>query len=229
MATDPASLPLANVGPVNARGSTLVAVRAAAILIFGLFFPLFIALGVSGRIEHAEQFVVKATNNSYIMEQFEKHPDRFRSGNDYALIALADSERANLAVMINKQVMKLVVVYMGFAVMSFAMMFIVLGFTDAPVSASGTVSGMAFSLQFGSIGAAVFVLGAAMAAGGGLLRNDYRTVGLPAFLGSSSPTPEITGQLAESLRACSLIDSGEEQKQCLESLIPPNSKASEED
>lgn len=199
--------------------SPVLIIRTIAILSFGLLFPLFIALGVSARIDKAELFVEEATNHSYVMEQFARRPVPFRSGNDYALIALADSERANLAVMINKQVMKLVVVYMGFAVMSFAMMFIVLGFTDAPVSASGTVSGVGFSMQFGSIGAAVFVLGAAMAAGGGLLRNDYRTVGLPAFQGSSAILPELKGQVADVVATCALIDAEAEQVECLKSSI----------
>lgn len=194
--------------------------RTIAIILFGLVFPLIIAIGVSGRIDRAEGFVERASSGSYVMEQFAKQPNPFKSANDYALIALADSERANLAVMINKQVMKLVIVYMGFAVMSFAMMFIVLGITDGPVLASGAASGFKFSLQFGSIGAAVFVLGAAMSAGGGLLRNDYHTVGLPGFLGSESG-PALKGHLGEAVAICAEIESEDRQAACVRATVSP--------
>lgn len=203
--------------------------RLIAIVLFGLLLPLFIALRVDVRIESAEKFVTQAASDSFIISQFEKSPEKFKTPNDYALVALADSERANLAVMLNKQVMKLVVVYMGFAVMSFAMMFIVLGFTDAPVKASGSGAGFSLDLQFGSIGAAVFVLGAAMAAGGGLLRNEFRTVGLPKFAGSSGPSApqlagsladepsaaQLAGPLAEIVQGCSFMPAEVDQAQCL--------------
>lgn len=190
--------------------------RLIAIAMFGLLLPLFIALRVDSRIDSAEDFVTQAASSSFIIEQFERSPGKFRSPNDYALVALADSERANLAVMLNKQVMKLVVIYMGFAVMSFAMMFIVLGFTDAPVLASGSGAGFALNLQFGSIGAAVFVLGAAMAAGGGLLRNEYRTVGLPRFASGGAPTAsKLAAPLQELVAGCSRMPSEADQATCL--------------
>lgn len=155
--------------------------RSLAMLVFGLALPVVIAFSAERRFDAAFELVSKAASRSYIVDAVNAPASKLISSNDYSLIALADSERANLAVMANKQVMKIIVIYMGFAVMSFAMMFIVLGFTDSPVAASGEGAGLKLDVKFGSIGAAVFVIGAAMAAGGGLLRNDYHTVGLPYF------------------------------------------------
>lgn len=221
-----ASLPI----PAEPIGSkppfyrSIALTRLIAIAMFGLLLPLFIALRVDSRIDSAEDFVTQAASSSFIISQFEKSPGKFKTPNDYALVALADSERANLAVMLNKQVMKLVVIYMGFAVMSFAMMFIVLGFTDAPVLASGSGAGFSLNLQFGSIGAAVFVLGAAMAAGGGLLRNEYRTVGLPKFAsggppnfasGGPSASSKFSAALGEIVSGCSKMSAETDQARCL--------------
>lgn len=206
----------------GAHTASVKVARAVASILFGLIFPLFIAFGVNVKIDSAARVVESATSRSYVVEEFSRTPSRFKSGNDYALIALADSERANLAVMINKQVMKLVVIYMGFAVMSFAMMFIVLGFNEGPIAASGESGGISLNLKFGSIGAATFVLGAAMAAGGGLLRNDYQTVGLPAFQSAGSASSNLKGKLGEIAGQCASFESEAEQSACMIATIPSN-------
>ena len=146
------------------------------------------------------------------MDVFNNKHERLKHGNDYAIVALADSERANLAVMKNKQMMKMVIIYIGFAVMSFAMMFIILGFTDKPLSATGDGLGVKLDLKFGSIGAAVFVIGAAMSAGGGLLPNEYKVVGLPGF---KAGLERAGGQADDPMANCLLIDDPQMQKACL--------------
>ena len=202
--------------------------RGIAMLIFGLALPVAIAISAEHRFDAALSLVAQAASRSYIVEAVNAPNAKLVSANDYALIALADSERANLAVMVNKHVMKIIVIYMGFAVMSFAMMFIVLGFTDSPVAASGEGAGLKLDLKFGSIGAAVFVVGAAMAAGGGLLRNDYHTVGLPQFQPVVSDRLGFTPAIGSLVKECGNARSADGQLQCLEAAIAGIHKQSQE-
>lgn len=193
-------------------------IRLLGVGLFGIILPLCIAWGVGQRIESAHDFVTRQADNSFIKEKLDGKGWKPLTANDYALLALADSERANLAVTINKQVMKIVVIYMGFAVMSFGIMFIVLGFTDGPVRLDGAGAGMTLNVQFSSVGAAVFVLGAAMSAGGGLLRNEYRTVGLPQFRDASG-TPKLQGRVGEVVGQCSAIATEDGQRLCIIALL----------
>jgi hypothetical protein len=193
--------------------------KGLAMLLFGVIVPVVIAINSSAEISSARQSIEQASKQSYIMEVFREHPDKLKYGNDYALVALADSERANLAIMVNKQVMKLLVIYMGFAVMSFAMMFIVLGFTEGPVTVAGTTPALNLNMSFGSIGAAVFVLGAVMAAGGGLLRSDYKTVGLPGFIAlTKGGAPADEDPTWKALESCKAL-AAEAHLDCAEATI----------
>ena len=196
-------------------------VRWIAMVLFGLMVPVFIAFKADQRIQHAQEIVEQATAQSYIMDVLNSEDSTLLSGpSDYALVALADSERANLAVMVNKQIMKLVVIYMGFAVMSFAIMFVVLGFTEGPISIVGSNGGNSLEAKFETIGAAVFVTGAVMSAAGGLMKNEYQTVGLPNFageqVGNNGPDRhseirsfvEICLDLENQARAAECVDAG---------------------
>jgi hypothetical protein len=189
-----------------------VFVRGLAMLLFGLVLPLVLAFRADARMDFAQDVITRAAEGSFIMKVFSETPEKFKNGNDYAMVALADSERANLVITVNKQIMKLVVIYLGFSVMSFAMMFIVLGFTDAPVAVAGEGAGLKLDFKFGSIGAAVFVVGAAMSAGGGLIPNEYRTVGVPAFIALTKQQGAL-----DPLAVCNLIPDEVERGACLNS------------
>lgn len=185
-------------------------------LLFGLLLPTLIAYNAHTKIETAQRTVEKATGTSFIFKLFDSRNELFEEPSDYSIVALADSERANLAVMINKQSMKLVVIYMGFSVMSFAMMFILLGFTDGPVNAVGEGGGIKVDVRFGSIGAAVFVVGAGMAAAGGLLKNEYETVKLPNFGGADYV---ISPEIDELMSGCAGLENEAATKECLRSVL----------
>lgn len=202
-------------GAMKINSFFLKALRIIAVAVFGVALPLVIARGVDSRIDHAQKIVTEQATRSYIIDEIHRAGWKERSGNDYALLAFADSERANLAVMVNKQIMKLVVIYMGFAVMSFAMMFVVMGFTDGAVTSSGEGAGFKFNLQTGSIGATMFVLGATMSAAGGLLKNEFRTVGLPTFVNEQAAGPNFKGRVAEFAYQCAKINTESGQAQCL--------------
>lgn len=202
--------------------------RGMATLVFGLALPVAIAVNAEHRFDAALSLISNAASRSYIEDALNSPDKKLTSSNDYTLVALADAERANLSVMVNKQVMKIIVIYMGFAVMSFAMMFIVLGFTDSPVAAIGEGAGFKLDVRFGSIGAAVFVVGAAMAAGGGLLRNEYHTVGLPSFQPSAPSQIGFVPAIRSFVIECGGARSADGQLMCLEGSIEAFRKQNEE-
>lgn len=101
--------------------------------------------------------------------------------NDYSLFSLMYTESANQKTMINKQIMKISIMQIGFAVISVGMMFIVLGINDGGAKAGGSINDIKFDFQTGSTGVVVFIVGALMSTAGGVLKNDYSTVPIPNY------------------------------------------------
>lgn len=116
---------------------------------------------------------------------FAKARPLLRSANDFSLYSVMAAEHTNRAVVTNKQVMKVAVMQIGFAVVSLGLMFVILGINDGGGSAVVGGSGLTFDFRTGSTGALVFVIGAAMATAGGVLKNDYQTVPVPTFAGTT--------------------------------------------
>jgi len=100
---------------------------------------------------------------------------------DYAVFSLMSEERVNQSVVVNKQLMKVVVVQIGFSVISLGLMLIVLGINDGGGEGSGEFNIVKFDFKTGSTGVLVFVIGATMATVGGTLKNDYATVPIPDY------------------------------------------------
>lgn len=109
------------------------------------------------------------------------------SGNDYSFASLINSERANKKVMVSKQIMKVSVMQIGFAVISLGMMLIVLGINDGGMHTTTGYQGMSFDFKTGSSGIVIFLVGAGMASAGGILKNDYTTVQIPNYLYVHAP------------------------------------------
>ncbi|GJH26281.1 hypothetical protein [Caballeronia novacaledonica] len=101
--------------------------------------------------------------------------------NDYALFAMLFAEQSNKQAIVNKQLLKVVIIQVGFAVISVGLMFIILGISDGGATVGGKGGGIEVDLKTGSTGLVTFVIGAAMAAGGALIPNEYTTVGAPDF------------------------------------------------
>ncbi|GGD00204.1 hypothetical protein GCM10011396_54650 [Undibacterium terreum] len=106
--------------------------------------------------------------------------------NDYLLYSLMQSEYANLKTMTNKQIMKVAVMHIGFAIISVGLMFIVLGINEGGVDGSGESTGVKFNLKIGSTGVALFASGALMSGAAGLLINEYKTVSIPTYAGGAT-------------------------------------------
>lgn len=105
---------------------------------------------------------------------------------DYTLAAYLYAEAANKQVMLTKQVMKVVVIHIGFAVASVGIMLVMLGFgRDEASTVSGETAAGKVNVRLASFGALVFVAGALLAGVAGIMPNSYQGTGQPVFGGSS--------------------------------------------
>ncbi|MFT4503162.1 hypothetical protein [Caballeronia sp. 15711] len=128
--------------------------------------------------------------------------------NDYALFAMLFAEQSNKQAIVNKQLLKVVIIQVGFAVISVGLMFIILGISDGGATFGGKGGGISVDLKTGSTGLVTFVIGAAMAAGGALIPNEYTTVGAPDFAQIVGDTEIHTTQPASVAEAASGAKAG---------------------
>lgn len=190
--------------------------RLPGILIFGILIPVLILFqayfGLSSSLDNVSESVKSGTGTALFNEASEK----LVTGNDYVLFSLIYTENANQQVVTNKQIMKLSVMQIGFAVISLGLMFVILGFSDGGASGQGQSGGLSFSFSTGSTGLAVVVIGALMATEGGVLKNDYSTVPIPSYLSSVSSSGGFPAQQAYSV--CT-EKAGEEVEACFLGLF----------
>lgn len=177
-----------NVNIINLMERAMVQntpVRQVAILLFGIVIPLFILIqAYIGLVSLGKDVNDGGGNN--ISQTFIAAKPSIANANDYALYSLLYTEHANQKTMINKQIMKVSTMQIGFAVVSIGMMLIILGFNDGGATGTAEVSGMKFDFKSGSTGVVVFLVGALMATAGGVLKNDYSTVPIPQYFYEAS-------------------------------------------
>ena len=107
--------------------------------------------------------------------------------NDYVLLTALYLEQTNMKTFISKQLMKTIVIHLGFAVMSIGLCFIIMGINEGGMQAGTDGGPMNFNFTIGSTGLAAFVIGAAMASGGGLLSNEYKTIEVSGYIANGVP------------------------------------------
>lgn len=156
--------------------------RQVAVLLFGVVVPLFILAQAYIGLASLGKDVGYTNTQDDLIQTLSTAKQSLANGNDYALFSLLYTEHANQKTMVNKQIMKVAIMQIGFAVTSIGMMLIILGFNDGGASGSTEVSGMKFDFKSGSTGVVVFLAGALMATAGGVLKNDYNTVPIPEYV-----------------------------------------------
>jgi len=156
--------------------------RGFSIAIFGVVVPVVLLIQAYVGLSALGDQVGSVVPTESAAQTFEEARVGLHDANDYALYSVISAERTNLAVVINKQVMKISVMQIGFAVISLGIMFVILGINDG--GAEGGVEATGFKIDFktSSTGAVVFVIGAAMAAAGGIMKNEYNTVPIPGYI-----------------------------------------------
>jgi hypothetical protein len=173
------------------RSRTERVAHGAAIIVLGLVFPIVVLAQAYLALSALTPEVMGAQHGKTAEEAFAAVRPSLNIANDYALYTVMRLEATNNAVVTNKQIMKIVIMQLGFAVVSVGLMFIVLGIearvpaeviaTEGIVAAKVEASGVKVDFKTASTGVLVFVVGATMATLGGVLRNEYRTVGVPGY------------------------------------------------
>jgi len=165
-------------------------------LVLGLIIPVFLLVSVITNISALEKEISYKEGFKQVVENFKSAKVDLDTPNDYALLSVLAAENANQKTMINKQVMKVAVIQIGFAVISIGLLFIVLGLNDGGIETSGGNGSMNFNMKSGSTGLVAIIVGAAMATLGGVIKNDYQTVEVPKYFAASS------SDLENVLKAC---------------------------
>lgn len=156
--------------------------QKAALVLFGVILPVAILAHAYFGLMSLRDAVTGDLRTSGAAQTLKAIQPSLRNGNDYGLASLLAAEHTNQAVVINKQVMKVAIMQVGFAVISLGLMLIVLGITDGGGHGKLGLGELSFDFKTGSTGVLVFVIGAAMATAGGVLKNDYKTVPIPTYV-----------------------------------------------
>ena len=127
-------------------------VRQVAVLLFGLVFPVFILTQAYIGLASLGKDVGYTNTHEDLIHTLSTAKKSLANGNDYALFSLLYTEHANQKTMVNKQIMKVAIMQIGFAVTSIGMMLIILGFNNGGATGAAEVSGMKFDFKSGSTG-----------------------------------------------------------------------------
>lgn len=156
-------------------------IHGAAIIALGVVIPLIVLFQAYIGLQNLAREVRQEENMATLVENFSSVRKQSLTSDDYLLFSLMYSEHANQKTMINKQILKVSIMQLGFAVISVGMMFIVLGIRDGGADGGGGVAGYTFNFKVGSTGVLMILLGSAMATAGAVFRNEYKVVPIPPF------------------------------------------------
>jgi hypothetical protein len=181
----------------------VVVLRVLAIAIFGVVVPIILLFQAYWGLSLLSEQVGATGGSATAAQIFEEARVKLHDANDYALYSVISAEQANLSVLVNKQIMKISVMQIGFAVISLGIMFVILGFNDGGADTTVEAPGWKIDFKTSSTGAVVFVIGAAMAAAGGILKNDYSTVPIPGYIDRGDGSAQLEhARTVEIFREC---------------------------
>ncbi len=189
-------------------------INGVAIVVLGVVFPVLILAQAFLGLASLARNIDRSLNQDQVVEVFKRVQPTVRTANDYALYSEMFAENINQTIITNKQIIKVVVIEIGFAAMSLGLAFVLLGFNDGGGEGGVTWAGVRIDFKTASTGALVFLVGAGMATAGGVLKNDYKSVPLPAYLAlePSGPSAQEAASL-EAFRKCK-AEQGEEFPAC---------------
>jgi hypothetical protein len=193
--------------PRAATRNTLHIARTAFVVVLGIVLPLVLLTLAYQAVSRLDDQLVSGVDLAATAKSLPAAAQQLESPNDYALLLVTHLEASNQRIVSNKNRMKIAVMHIGFAVCCVGLLFVVLGI-DAGGFEIGTAKEMGgVNVKIASSGVAVFVLGGAMAAAGGLLPNRYSTLGVPGFIekgygGSTEQAQRRVKKLSDSIAAC---------------------------
>lgn len=180
-------------------------IRGLAIFIFGIIIPVLLIYNAHNNMQNLKIDDPVNRNPVVIFLQGKKTID---SDNDYYLFSLLYTESANQKSLFNKQLMKISIMQIGFAIMSLGIMFVLLGFNDggAEFKSGSKSNGLDLSFKSSSTGIIIFTIGAAMAATAGISKNSYSTVPIPSY--SNQKNLKLTNSI-EAYKQCHELETTE--------------------
>jgi hypothetical protein len=191
--------------------------QQAAIVVLGIVFPVLILAQAYLGLASLARNIDRSMKPDQVVEIFKRVQPHVRSPNDYALYSEMFAENVNQTIITNKQIIKVVIIEIGFAAMSLGLMFVMLGFNDGGGEGGVGLGEIKIDFKTASTGALVFLVGAVMATAGGVLKNEYRSVPLPQYIltDASGPSEAETTSL-KAYRECK--SAGDEFAACFASL-----------
>jgi hypothetical protein len=210
--------------PVTAQGVTAMQIfaRGLAIIFFGVLVPIALLFAAYHNLEEVSKGLKNYDSAAELQQHYTSLNKTLASANDYILFSLMYVEQSNQKTMLNKQAMKLTIIYIGFAVMSIGLMFMMLGINDGGGEGGGKLAGTEFNFKTTSTGLIVFIAGALMASGGALLNNQYITAAIPGYIQvfnkSETSNHDKSEKLVALYKSCRKYDEGKFQ-QCLAAMI----------
>lgn len=192
--------------------------RSVAVAALGLALPLVVLIQAYTGLSHLSGVVARDVSPDVGVYLFKQIQPLAKTANDYALYSLIYSENVNETVIVNKQVMKIVIMQIGFAVSSLGLMFVVLGFNAGGASGKFKFLDVDIDFKTASTGVAVFIIGALMTTAGGVLKNDYTTLPLPNYIdpgAQAAPATDAGG--LQAYKTCK-AQAGDEFAACFASL-----------
>ena len=169
-----------------------------AVLTMGIIFPAIILFQAYAGLHEMQRYMYGGVDDNALVHMFKKFREHANGSDDFRIFGLMFVENSNQKTMINKQAMKVSVMQIGFAIMSLGLMFIILGINDGGAKGSAEISSLKVDIRKASTGVFVFIVGAAMATAGGILKNDYTASRLPNFNGDK----EQNAELIDVFKAC---------------------------
>lgn len=192
-------------------------ISGIAVVGLGVVFPVLILAQAYLGVASLARNIDRSLSQNQVVEVFKQVQPLVKSPNDYALYSEMFAENINQIIITNKQIIKVVVIEIGFAAMSLGLMFVLLGFNDGGGEGGVSWGEVRIDFKTASTGALVFLVGAVMATAGGVLKNEYKSVPLPEYiaLDSSGPSAEEASTL-EAYQTCK--EAGEHFDACFLSL-----------
>jgi hypothetical protein len=156
-------------------------IKVSAIGLLGLVFPIITLFFAGSNINKLSEQVTSSDTLQSVIQEYKDVRADISTANEFAFISMLTAENANQKTMINKQVMKVAVMQIGFAVISIGLLFILLGFNDGGAEGRADLQGISFDFKTSSSGLVALIMGGLMATFGGVLKNDYSTVEVPKY------------------------------------------------
>lgn len=196
--------------------------RVLVVALLGLVLPAVLLADAYVAIKDLDQGVA-AVADLKVLEQSLPAPMRaFKSPNDYVFLSAVFLESGAQRVALNRLRMKVAVVHVGFSLMCVGLLFVLAGINPGSIELSATApEGVGASLKTASGGAAILLVGALIAAAGGLAPSTYKSGTVPTFGGgASSGRVSVSGEMMEQIKTC-LADAEDDanRKTCIANVI----------